>query len=95
MHGEKLVLIKAMLRLILISKEDAFHICDKSQYCESTLWEKARLLLRCSWCPNTRHYVGRNKKLTKAITTSKLKCLHRQEREIFEENFKEKLKNQM
>lgn len=95
MHGEKLVLNIAMFRLIIISKEEAFHICDKSQYYESTLWEKTKLHLRYMWCPNTRHYVDRNKKLTKTIKSSNLGCLHHSERTIIEDRLNEKLKNQM
>ncbi len=95
MHGKKLVLIIAMLRLIIISKEEAFHICDKSQYYESTLWEQTKLKLRYMWCPNTRHYVNRNKKLTKAIQSSNFKCLSDHERQMIEDRLNNHLKNQM
>lgn len=95
MYGEKLVLIVPMLRLIIISKEEAFHICDKSQYYESTAWEKLRLRLRYLWCSNTRHYVNRNIKLTKTIKSSKLKCLDYKERKELDDFLKNHLKNQM
>ena len=84
-----------MLRLILISKEEAFHICDKSQYYESSLLEKFKLRLRYLWCQNTRNYVKRNKKLTHAIKSSNLDCLHHSERKVIEERLNEHLKNQM
>ena len=84
-----------MLRLFIISKEEAFHICDKSQYYESTMWEKTKLKLRYIWCPNTRHYVNRNKKLTKAIQSSNLVCLEHSERQLIEERLNEQLKNKM
>ena len=84
-----------MLRLMLISKEEAFHICDKSQYYESTLWEKIKLNFRYLWCPNTRHYVKRNNKLTKAIKSSNLECLHHSERKVIEERLNKHLKDQM
>lgn len=84
-----------MLRLILISKEEAFHICDKSQYYESTLWEKIKLNLRYLWCSNTRDYVKRNKKLSKAIKSSNLECLDHNERKVIEDRLHKHLKDQM
>ncbi len=84
-----------MVRLFIISKEEAFHICDKSQYYESTLWEKAKLNLRYMWCPLTRHYVIRNKKLTKAIESSNLECLSYVERKTIEDRLTKHLKNKM
>lgn len=84
-----------MLRLILISKEEAYHICDKSQYCESTLWEKIKLRLRYLWCPNTRNYVKRNKQLTYAIKSSNLDCLHYSERKVIADRLNRHLKKQM
>lgn len=95
MHGEKLVVNIAMLRLILISKEEAFHICDKSQYYESTFWEKVKLKFRYIWCRATRLYVNRNTELTKSIKSSKLKCLDYSERKLLEDRLNEHLKNQM
>ena len=95
MHGKKLVLNKKMLRLIKITKEEAFHICDKSQYYESTVWEKVKLYLRYFWCPNTRHYVNRNKKLSKVIKSSNLDCLHYSERKEMQERLNKRLKNEM
>ena len=84
-----------MARLFLITKEEAFHICDKSQYCESSLWEKMKLNFRYSWCRTTRMYVNRNKKLTQVIKSSKLECLEYAERKFLEDRLIEQLKNQM
>ena len=84
-----------MLRLFIITKEQAFHICDKSQYFESTLWEKTKLNFRYTWCPATRHYVDRNRKLTEAIKSSNLKCLHHSERKIMADYLNDHLKNQV
>lgn len=84
-----------MLRLFKISLEDALHICDKSQYYESSSWEKALLKFRCLWCANTRHYVDRNNKLTKTLKVSKLECLNDSERKLLEERLREQLKNKM
>lgn len=84
-----------MSRLFLISKEEAFHICDKSQYSESTYWEKLKLNFRYLWCRNTRQYVDRNTKLTKTLKSSNLECLDFSERQQIEKSLKERLKNQM
>ena len=84
-----------MFKLFFISKEQAFQICDKSQYCEATLWEKIKLNFRYIWCRATRLYVSRNKKLTKAIKSSNLECLEYSERKLMEDRLNERLKNQM
>lgn len=84
-----------MIKLISISKEEAFHICDKSQYYESTLWEKIKLYFRYAWCRATRQYVNRNTKLTKSIKSSKLECLNYSERKLLEDRLNDYLKNQM
>lgn len=95
MYGEKLVVILAMFRLFFITKEQAFHICDKTQYRESTSWEKVKLTFRYVWCTTTRKYVNRNTKLTKAIEASKLECLQHHERKLLEERLEQHLKNQV
>ncbi|MBJ7881887.1 hypothetical protein [Gelidibacter salicanalis] len=84
-----------MSKSFFISKEDAFHICDKSQYKESTLWEKVKLMFRCIYCRNTRFYVSRNTKLTEAIKTSRLDCLKEHERQMLEAQLKKHLKNEV
>lgn len=84
-----------MSRLFLISKEEAFHICDKSQYRESTLWEKVKLSFRYLWCRTTRHYVNRNNKLTKTIKSSNLECLRFNERQMLDAQVKQHLNNQV
>lgn len=84
-----------MFRLFFISKEQAFHICDKSQYRESTSWEKAKLTFRYYWCTTTRNYVNRNRKLTQAIKASHLECLKSHEREQLKYRMDLELKNQV
>lgn len=81
--------------LLFISCEEAFEICDKSQYNEATLWEKIKLNIRYTWCQFTRAYVKKNKKLTKAIKASHIQCLHQNERQALQEQLDHQLKNQM
>lgn len=80
---------------LFISCEEAYHICDKSQYGESTLWEKFKLNLRYVWCRFTRAYVKKNKELTQIMKTSNIQCLQKTEREHLMEKFKQELKNQI
>ena len=84
-----------MSKSFFISKEDAYHICDKSQYKESTLWDKVKLIFRCLYCRSTRNYVNRNTKLTKVIKTSNVGCLDQKERQILETQLKKQLKDQV
>ena len=84
-----------MLKNLYVSREDAFLICDKSQYRESTLWEKIKLNIRYIFCRATRAYVNRNIKLTKAVKSSKLECLEYSERKLMEDRFSEQLKDNM
>ena len=81
--------------LLFISCEEAFEICDKSQYNEATLWEKIKLNIRYTWCQFARAYVKKNKKLTKAIKASNIQCLNQNERQALQEQLDSQLKNLM
>ena len=80
---------------LFISCEEAYHICDKSQYGESTLWEKIKLNIRYIWCRFTRAYIKQNHALTNAMKTSNVQCLQSTEREQLIDKFNQELKNQM
>jgi len=79
---------------LFITCEEAKHICDKSQYGESTLWEKIKLNIRLSWCKITRAYTKRNSHLTKTIKSSKVECLKHHEQKELKELFKNRLTKQ-
>ena len=79
---------------LFITCEEAFHICDKSQYGEASLWEKFKLNLRLIWCNITRAYVKKNRKLTKTIEESHVNCMNTSERETLKHAFEEELKKQ-
>ncbi|MFL0354034.1 hypothetical protein [Xanthomarina sp. GH4-25] len=79
---------------LFISCDEAKHICDKAQYNEATPWEKLKLNLRYLWCQITRAYVKRNKKLSKAVESSKITCLKNSEKEQLKNLFREELENQ-
>jgi len=52
---------------LFISYDEAAYICDKSQYNESTIWERILLAIRMIHCRYIRKYSKRNGKLTDAI----------------------------
>ena len=79
---------------LFITCEEAFHICDKSQYGEANWWEKFKLNLRLIWCNITRSYVKRNRKLTKAIKKSHVDCLNSLEKTDLKLRFEQELKNE-
>lgn len=81
--------------ILFISYEEAQHICDKSQYSDSTVLEKIKLMLRYLWCRFTKAYVTNNTKLTKAINVSNVQGLHFTEREQLLINFNRQLKKEM
>ena len=63
---------------VFIDCEEAKHICDKSQYNESTFWERFRLNIRMIYCHITRAYVKRNKRLSKLVKDKKVQCMDKQ-----------------
>ena len=80
---------------LFISCEEAFEICDKSQYGDASLWEKFKLNVRYIWCSITKSYVRRNKKLTHVLKTSQIHSLHTSEREQLLHRFNQELHNKM
>ena len=78
-----------------ISCEEAYEICDKSQYGDASLWEMFKLNVRYIWCQFTQAYVKKNRKLTQAIKVSNIQSLNKTERELLIEKFNQELKNQM
>lgn len=80
---------------LFISREEAYEICDKSQYGEAGFWGMTKLNLRYIWCRLTRAYVKQNRKLTKVIKLSNVQSLNKTERELLIEKFNQELKNQM
>ena len=79
---------------VFISCEEAFEICDKTQYNEATSWEKFKLKLRYLWCSWTKNYVTKNSKLTQTIKNSKVECLKAEEKKQLQKQFDNHLHNQ-
>ncbi len=60
---------------LLVSCDEAKHICDKNQYGEASFIEILKLNIRLIYCKVTRAYSKRNGKLTKAIKNSDVQTL--------------------
>ncbi len=74
---------------------EANHVCDKTQYKESTLWEKIILNLHLIYCSACRKYSSNNGKLTKLLKDSKIDCLDDKSKEAMKKEFEKALaKNQ-
>ncbi|MDY2587440.1 hypothetical protein [Winogradskyella aquimaris] len=78
-------------RFLFISCEEAKHICDKSQYGESTFWERFKLSIRLSWCHVTKSYSSKNNKLTHSIKQAEVDCLKNDERNKLKQQFEKEL----
>ena len=78
---------------LFITCEEAFHICDKSQYGEANGWEKFKLNVRLLWCQVTRAYVKRNRKLTKTIEKGHVESMDSSEKNDLKLRFDQELKN--
>lgn len=60
---------------LFISCDEAKFICDKSQYSESTFWERLQLKMRYAYCHITRAYVKKNQKLSDLINHKEVVCM--------------------
>lgn len=80
-------------RKLLINCDEAKFICDKSQYNESTLWDRIRLSIRYVYCHITRSYVKRNKKLSDLISHKNVTCMSNASKIKLKTEFKKELQD--
>jgi len=78
---------------VFIDCDEAKHICDKSQYNESSLWDRFRLNLRFIYCNITRSYVKRNQKLSKLVTDENVECMDNKSKANLKTKFDQQLQN--
>ena len=71
---------------------EANHVCDKSQYKESSFWEKIKLNIHILYCKTCREYTKKNNKLTSIISNSKVTCMDRNDKENLKKDFEKSLK---
>ena len=79
---------------LFINCDEAKLICDKSQYNESTWWDRFRLNIRLIYCHITRSYVKQNQKLSKLITDEKVDCMETKSKADLKTKFEQELKKQ-
>ncbi len=53
----------------MINCDEATTICDKSQYCEATLWERIKLRMHLFLCKKCGLYSEQNKLMSKVFNT--------------------------
>ena len=71
--------------------KDANHVCDKSQYKESSFWNKIKLNIHLIYCSACRKYSSNNAKLSKAINESKIEIINTSDKEKMKEQLKKEL----
>ena len=91
MPSRKLVLIMDKKLKITIPCNEANHVCDKTQYKESTLWEKIKLNTHLLYCRACRKYTKSNSKLTILIKESKVICMDKTCKDAMKKTFKKVL----
>lgn len=72
--------------------DNANHVCDKTQYKESTLWEKIKLNIHLIYCRACGEYSKNNAKLTNTIKKSEVRCLDKKCKEAMKQDFEKALK---
>lgn len=76
---------------VLVSCEEAKHICDKNQYGEASFLEIVKLNIRLVYCKITRAYSKRNTKLTKTINKSKTQSISASDKEVMKKEIQREL----
>lgn len=80
-----------MGKQVFVNCDEANHLCDKSQYKESSGLEKLKLLVHVIYCRACRKYSLSNHKLTNLIKKSDLETLDEAEKNelklLFEKEF--------
>ena len=70
---------------------DANHICDKSQYKESSFWEKIKLNLHLLYCRACRKYSAKNAKLSKVMSQTKIETINDSDKEKMKQQLKKEM----
>ncbi|OYX24892.1 MAG: hypothetical protein B7Z06_08220 [Flavobacteriales bacterium 32-35-8] len=80
---------------IMVPCDEAHHVCDKTQYKESSFWEKLKLYFHLIYCKACRKYTRNNKKLSNTIHKAKVECLDKKCKEAMRLEFEKALKDQL
>jgi hypothetical protein len=80
---------------IMVPCDEANHVCDKTQYKESSFWEKIKLNIHLIYCKACRKYTKNNKKLSSTIHKAKVECLDKKCKDAMKKELEKALKNQL
>ncbi len=75
-------------KLFFIDCSEAAKCCDKSQYDEANLLEKAKLMLHLAFCNTCRKFSDKNSKLTHLLKKSKLETCSEEKKKQWREQIK-------
>lgn len=67
-------------KMLIVSCDEAKHICDKMQYGEATFLERLKLKFRLIWCKATKSYSKKNSDLTQLCKEAKIKTLPKEKK---------------
>lgn len=73
---------------MMISCNEAAHICNKTQYKEASLWEKVKLRLHVVVCATCAKFAKKNRQLTSLCEKAKLHVLSQPEKEQMKKRLK-------
>ena len=76
---------------LFLKCDEAAHVCDKSQYKESSFLEKLNLKIHILLCPVCRAHVKRNCTLTQNLHRSNLKTLRPEEKELLKKRMEDEI----
>lgn len=84
-----------MSRKLMIDCDEASTICDQTQYCEASFYDKMRLHIHLFLCKNCGLYSKQNKVMSKIFKTHLNQPTHYHLSEIEKKNLKEKIEQQI
>ncbi|WP_375238210.1 glycine dehydrogenase [Aurantibacter sp.] len=82
------------MKKLFLPCEEANHVCDKSQYKESSFSEMIKLNLHLLYCKACRKYSSRNAKLTAILKREKPITMEQGIKNTLQKQIENQLKNQ-
>lgn len=86
--------MKREKKIFFINCDDAKQICDKSQYNESSFWDRFRLNVKSLFCNVTRSYVKKNRQLSNLFQNNDVHCMCNKTKGKLKAKFHNELNNQ-
>lgn len=93
MSERKLDVIMIKKLKIVIPCSEANHVCDKSQYKESSFNEKIKLYIHLMYCGACRDYSNTNTRLSSIILKSKVTCIDKKYKDSMKNLFEKAMNN--